>query len=130
VLKIGEIVFDKYRVLKLLGQGGMGRVYLAENINVGNLWAIKEINYSTGSPVDLLAEPDILKRLKHPHMPRIVDVIRTNCCIYIVEDYFEGQNLRELLKNRQVCNEANVVKWARQLAEILIYLHGLKPSPT
>ncbi len=129
MLKIGEVVFDKYRVLKLLGKGGMGSVYLAENINVGNLWAIKEINYSAGNPVDLLAEPDILKRLKHPHMPRIVDVIRTDCCIYIVEDYFEGQNLRELLKNRQVCTEANVLKWARQLAEILIYLHNLKPAP-
>lgn len=129
MLNIGELFFEKYRVVQFLGKGGMGSVYLAENINVGNLWAIKEINYTAGGPVDLLAEPEILKRLKHPHMPRIVDVIRTEGSIYIVEDYFEGQNLRELLNNRQLCREDHVVKWARQLAEILIYLHSLKPAP-
>ncbi|MEW6573234.1 MAG: tetratricopeptide repeat protein [Bacillota bacterium] len=130
MLKIGEVVFEKYRVLKLLGQGGMGRVYLAENINVGNMWAIKEIDFTAGNPVVLLAEPEILKKLKHPNLPRIVDVIRAPTSIYIIEDYFEGQSLKGLIENnRQLCTEKNVVKWATQLAEILIYLHGLKPSP-
>jgi len=125
VLRVEEIAFEKYRVIKLLGEGGMGTVYLAENVNVGNKWAIKEIK-SKGQ-LTLLVEPDILKRLKHPHLPRIVDVIRTDTGLYIVEDYFEGRNLKELLANEKSFSEQRVVKWARQLAEILVYLHNLNP---
>lgn len=129
MLPIGTIAFGKYRILGFLGKGGMGSVYLAENINVGNKWAIKEIMLTSNRRVDLMVEPEILKRLNHPHLPRIVDVIRTPDSIYIIEDYFEGQSLQQVLENRQLCSEANVVKWCRQLAEILIYLHNLKPIP-
>lgn len=129
MLKIGEIAFGKYRILSFLGKGGMGSVYLAENINVGNKWAIKEIMVSKSKPIDLMVEPDMLKRLNHPHLPRIVDVIKTPDSICIIEDYFEGQTLQKVLENRKLCSEDNVVKWSRQLAEILIYLHNLKPTP-
>lgn len=129
MLKTGEIAFGKYRILQLLGKGGMGRVYLAENVNVGNKWAIKEIEHRPGSPSGLLVEPEILKRLNHPNLPRIVDVIKSDTRIYIIEDYFEGQNLQKLLEIRKAVNEETAVKWARQLAGILVYLHNLKPAP-
>jgi len=129
MLKIGEIAFGKYRILSFLGKGGMGSVYLSENINVGNKWAIKEIAISKNRPIDLMVEPEMLKRLNHPHLPRIVDVIRTPDSICIIEDYFEGQSLQQVLENRQLCSETNVIKWCRQLAEILIYLHNLQPIP-
>ncbi|MEA4924008.1 MAG: protein kinase [Syntrophomonadaceae bacterium] len=129
MLKIGDIAFGKYHILGLLGKGGMGSVYLAENINVGNKWAIKEIEIHKNRPVDLMVEPEMLKRLNHPHLPRIVDVIRTPHSICIIEDYFAGQSLQQVLENRKLCSEANVIKWCRQLAEILIYLHNLQPIP-
>ena len=129
MMQIGEIVFDKYRILGLLGKGGMGRVYLAENINVGNKWAIKEIMLSKNHPIDLMVEPEILKKLNHPNLPRIIDVIKDEDSICIIEDYFEGQSLQQALEDRQLCTENNVVKWCRQMAEILIYLHNLKPVP-
>lgn len=129
MLQTGEVVFDKYRVLGLLGKGGMGNVYLAENINVGNKWAIKEIMRSKSRPIDLMVEPEMLKKLNHPNLPRIIDVISTRESIYIIEDYFAGQSLQQALEDRQLCSEVNVVKWCRQLAEILIYLHNLKPTP-
>lgn len=129
MLKVGEIYFEKYKVVGKLGAGGMGSVYLVENINVGNLWAIKEISLQAGSQGDLLAEPEILKKLNHPNLPRIIDVIRDPGTIYIIEDYFQGQDLKEVIKDRKLCTEENVVKWATQLAEILVYLHNLKPSP-
>ncbi|MDD3889622.1 MAG: protein kinase [Syntrophomonadaceae bacterium] len=129
MLKIGEFVFGKYRIIDLLGKGGMGSVYLAENINVGNKWAIKEIVVSQSRPIDLMVEPEVLKRLNHVHLPRIVDVVRTPDSICIIEDYFEGRNLQQVLENRKLSSETNVVRWSRQLAEILIYLHNLKPVP-
>lgn len=129
MIQVGDMVLDKYHILRLLGKGGMGSVFLAENINVGNLWAIKEIPTPPGHSVGLTFEPEILKKINHPLMPRIVDVVRGKDSLIIVEDYFEGQNLQKVAENRHICSEGNVVKWARQLAEILLYLHNLKPMP-
>lgn len=129
MLKIGTLLDDKYKVMKDIGQGRWGRVYQAENLKLGNYWAIKEISLIEESPVNLLAEPEILKKLNHPSLPRIVDFINTGDYLYIVEDYFEGRNLRDIINKRELCCEPVVIEWGRQLCEILIYLHGLKPHP-
>lgn len=127
MLKAGDILDERYRIIGLLGQGAWGCVYLAENINLGNRWAIKEIDLSKDTRVNLLAEPHILKKLNHPSLPRIIDILRADQRVYIIEDFFEGTNLKEIIKSREYCNEARVVKWAKQLCEILIYLHHLSP---
>ena len=77
-----------------------------------------------------MIEPEILKKLNHPNLPRIVDVIKIHEGIYIIEDYFEGQSLQHVLTDRQRCTEANVVRWSQQMAEILIYLHSLNLPPS
>jgi len=78
-IMIDDSLFDgKYRVLKMLGSGGMGKVYLAENVKLNTLWAIKEINKKTNSEVDFLAEPNILKKLNHHALPRIFDILETD----------------------------------------------------
>ncbi len=129
MLNIGDILDGKYRLIDLLGKGGMGYVYLAENIKIGNRWAIKEIDISKKLRTDLLAESEILKKLNHRSLPRIVDIIEFESFLYIVEDYFEGICLKELIKSREICHENNVINWARQLCEILSYLHSFKPNP-
>lgn len=129
MLTVGAVVENKYRVTDLLGKGGWGSVYLAEHLQLGNLWAIKEIDLSRQGRINLLAEPDILKKLKHPSLPRIIDIFQREECLYIVEDYFAGVSLKELLKDRGACSEKNVLQWARQLTEILIYLHQQQPHP-
>ena len=129
MLRIGDVLENKFRIIDYLGQGRWGRVYLAENIKLGNKWAIKEIDIDRDAGVNLLAEPEILKRLNHKSLPRIIDVTRVGNLLYIIEDYFEGRNLKELIKFREVCCEENVVYWAKQLCEIMIYLHNLKPNP-
>ncbi len=127
MLKTGDILEDKYRIIDFLGKGAWGCVYLAENVKIGNLWAIKEIDLAKDTRVDLLAEPEILKKLNHPSLPRIVDIVKTGECLYIIEDYFEGTNLKQLIRSREVCTEENVVEWAIQLCEILQYLHSFSP---
>lgn len=129
MLGAGNMLDGKYQIIRYLGQGRWGRVYLAENLKLGNRWAIKEISLTHDSRVNLLAEPDILKKLNHRSLPRIVDIVETNDTLYIIEDYFEGKNLRELIKHRDLCTEENVIRWGIQLCEILVYLHGLKPNP-
>ncbi|NPV89426.1 MAG: protein kinase [Firmicutes bacterium] len=107
----------------------MGTVYLAESLSLGTLWAIKAINKKADSNYDLLAEPNILKKLNHPALPRIVDIEPDEDCLYIIEDYIEGTPLDRQLQARKYFDEATVIEWAKQLCEVLLYLHGQKPNP-
>lgn len=128
MLKSGEILDQKYRIVKLLGRGGSGYVYLAENIKIGKKWAIKEIDCKKESRDYLYAEVEILKKLDHPSMPTVVDLIEQGGFLYIVENYFEGVTLKQIIASQQFCSEQNVIKWARQLCDILKYLHDFKPN--
>ncbi|MBU7007203.1 serine/threonine protein kinase [Phosphitispora fastidiosa] len=129
MLSAGDVLEGKYRIIRLLGQGGWGHVYLAENLKVGNRWAVKEIETAREFRVNFLAEPEILKKLNHSSLPRIIDIFRSGNFLYIIEDYFEGIGLKEVIGTREMCTEENAVYWAKQLCEILIYLHSLEPNP-
>ncbi len=128
-MKKYELFDGRYEILKVLGEGGMSTVYLAENVNLGTLWAIKEINKASNSKVDLLVEPNILKKLKHSALPRIFDIIEDNSSIYIIEDYIEGIPLDKKLVRCGKISEQTVIMWARQICDVLLYLHNLKPNP-
>ncbi|PNT91468.1 serine/threonine protein kinase [Clostridium thermosuccinogenes] len=118
-----------YRILSTLGKGGMGTVYLAENIRLGTLWAIKEITRKPGSKTDMFVEPNILKKLNHPALPRIFDILEDEESIYLIVDYIDGENLEEILKREGKFPEAKVIDWAKQLCDVLNYLHTFKPNP-
>lgn len=124
-----ELLNGRYRILKVLGEGGMSTVYLAENIKLGSLWAIKKINKASNSKFDLLAEPNILKKLNHFALPRIFDIIEDDKSIYIIEDYIEGIPLNKKLLRCGKIAEETVSMWALQICDVLSYLHTLKPNP-
>ncbi|WP_432663232.1 serine/threonine-protein kinase [Wukongibacter baidiensis] len=128
-MKKYELFDGRYQILKVLGEGGMSTVYLAENVNLGTLWAIKEINKVSNSRVDLLVEPNILKKLKHPALPRIFDIIEDDRSIYIIEDYIEGIPLDKKLLRCGKVQEQTVIMWARQICDVFLYLHNLRPNP-
>jgi len=96
-LKDMELFEGKYRIQKVLGQGGMGKVYLAENVKLGTLWAIKEIRKKDNPKVDLFVEPNILKKLDHPALPRVFDIVEDEENIYIIVDYIDGVSLDKKL---------------------------------
>lgn len=124
-----DLFDNKYKIERVLGKGGMGTVYLARNVKLGTLWAIKQVNKNVGENVDLLAEPNMLKKLNHPSLPRIFDIIEDEESIYIIEDYIEGDSLDKVIKDAGRFPEKTVVDWAKQLCEVLIYLHTQKPNP-
>ncbi|MCR4435047.1 MAG: serine/threonine-protein kinase [Clostridiales bacterium] len=128
-MRQGQLFEGKYRILKVLGQGGMSRVYLAENVKLGTLWSIKEIGKKPGPGMDLLVEPNILKKLSHPALPRVFDVVEDSRSIYIIEDYIEGSSLDKELASAGKFPEDQVVSWAKQICGVLTYLHNFKPNP-
>lgn len=120
---------DTYEIKSIIGRGGMSTVYLAEHKRLHTRWAVKEVRKQQGARVDFLAESNILKRLQHPMLPRIVDIFEDRDCIYIVEDYVEGITLDDLLKQQKKVDEALGLQWFRDLCGVLRYLHGQQPHP-
>ena len=120
---------DTYEIKSIIGKGGMSTVYLAEHKRLHTRWAVKEVRKQQGARFDFLAESNILKRLQHPMLPRIVDIFEDRDCIYIVEDFVEGITLDGLLKQQKKVDEPQGLQWFRDLCGVLAYLHGQRPHP-
>lgn len=133
MLKAGFVLDGKYRILSVIGQGGMSTVYLAVHEKLKQKWAVKEIsmeyceNYEMISR-QLIVEADILKRLDHPGLPKIVDIIEKKDAIWMVMEFVEGKTLKEILNERGRIDEKEILIWGKQLCEVLSYLHSRKPS--
>ncbi|MCX4372204.1 MAG: protein kinase [Dysosmobacter sp.] len=120
---------DTYEIKSVIGKGGMSTVYLAEHKRLHTRWAVKEVRKQQGARFDFLAESNILKRLQHPMLPRIVDIFEDEENIYIVEDFVEGITLDELLKREGKVDEPLAQQWFRDLCGVLRYLHTQQPNP-
>lgn len=127
-MQIGSILNEKYRIDKFLGKGGTASVYLCTNIEIGNRWALKHISPDKANEI-AMSEIEILKRLYHPSLPRIVDVFRNKQGIYIVESNIEGIPLDRMLKKHGNFELDKVTDWFMELCGILKYLHSAKPRP-
>lgn len=127
-MKTGEVLNGKYRIEKLLGKGGSGQVYLCTHLLLGNKWAVKHIP-EAGINSSTLSEIEILKKLYHISLPRIIDVFRDERGIFIVESNIEGTALDKLVQRHGRHSTEKVVDWALELCDILKYLHNAKPKP-
>ena len=131
--KRGSTIDNKYEILKEIGRGGMSTVYLAMDKRLNKQWAVKEIkkvaNDANNEIVvqSLLAEANLMKRLDHPALPRIVDIIDDGELIYIIMDYIEGESLDKILLNGGAQTQDVVIEWAKQLCDALRYLHRQNP---
>lgn len=131
--EIGSIIDGKYELLKKIGQGGMSKVYLAMDLRLNKQWAVKEINKYTQSKnqevivQSLIVEANLMKKLDHPALPRIVDIIDSGNMIYVVMDYIEGESLDKILQSYGAQPQELVIDWAKQLCDALGYLHNQNP---
>lgn len=125
-----QALFDgKYKILKTLGKGGTGSVFLAENVRLGTLWAIKEIHKKQGQAIHFLTEPHVLKNLRHPALPRIFDIIENEDTLYLIQDYIAGVTLDALILKEGPIPEEKLIEWALEICDVYIYLHSQKPNP-
>ncbi len=133
MLEIGSLVDGKYKILNKVGQGGMSVVYLAMNEKANKQWAVKEVRKDGIKDFEvvkqgLVAETDILKKLSHPNLPSIVDVIDTQDSFIIIMDYIQGNSLNKALDEYGALPQESVISWAKQLCDVLGYLHTRDPA--
>lgn len=132
MLEIGSVIDGKYKILSVIGRGGMSVVYMAINEKANKTWAVKEVRKNAVIDFEavkrsLVVETNMLKKLHHPNLPSIVDVIESSDVFLIVMDYVEGNSLGQALEEYGALPEAYVIAWARQLCDVLGYLHTRKP---
>ncbi len=132
MLEIGSLVDGKYKILSEIGHGGMSVVYMAINEKANKTWAVKEVRKDGKMDFNtvrqgLMAEIETLKKLKHPNLPSIIDVIEDDDSFIIVMDYIEGRSLDKIIEENGAQPEAYVVEWAKQLCDVFGYLHSRTP---
>jgi serine/threonine protein kinase len=139
-LKTGEVLRGRYRICERIGQGGMGNIYLADDLRLeGRQCALKEVEHDRTVPSKLLKESrqqflheaTVLARLDHPNLPKVSDYFSIGPRDYLVMDYIPGKDLRlrmlDTKQNNSFLVEEDVLSWANQLADALTYLHNQVP---
>ena len=118
-----EIFAGMYQILREIGRGGAGIVYLAYHLRLQKYVVVKRIRTRYGSEATMRAEADILKDLHHPCLPQVYDYFCDAGEVFTVMDYIEGMDLSKLIEQGVRLPEKQLLSWARQLAEVLDYLH-------
>src|SRR5215212_7664643 len=131
-----ELIQNRYRLIRLLGSGGFGAVYLAEDQRLGRTVAIKEIDVARLGPAERAAaeqlfehEARMLASLDHPGLTRIWDFFQQDRRAFLVMEYVPGYTLRDTLHRRDgPLDEPFVLECALQLCAVLGYLHARRPQ--
>lgn len=115
------VLKDRYCILEQIGKGGSGTVYLAKDMNLGVLRAVKEI------PSDCRKEADMMLKLSHPLLPGVADYVEDGERCYIIMEYIKGKSLGQYLKEGKIFTISDIMKIGTEAADILVYLHSRKP---
>jgi serine/threonine protein kinase len=139
-LKPDEVLKDRYIIRQVIGRGGMGSIYLADdNRLTGRQCAIKEVQQDQFVTDELrkqgreqfYREASVLARLDHPTLPKVSDYFSEEDRDYLVMDYIPGDDLKTIMdrarKEGKRIPLPDILSWARQLADALQYLHGQDP---
>lgn len=130
---IGDKLKDRYLLKGELGRGGMSVVYLAEDEQIGKRYAVKKCFKARGGDpagpqTDVQAQAALMKKLNHPSIPHVEEVLEDDEALYIVMDCVSGQTLDRVLREQGPLPQRTVVRIGVQLCAVLGYLHTL-PRP-
>ena len=139
-LKAGDTLRGRYRIRRIIGQGGMGSIYLTDDLRLeGRQCALKEVEHDktlSGNLIkeardQFLREATVLARLDHPNLPKVSDFFSIGQRDYLVMDFVPGKDLRTLMveakEKGSFLSESEVLNWSNQLADALVYLHHQSP---
>ena len=125
LLTAGVVLRNRYKIIRLLGQGNMGAVYLGEDQLSGQFVALKENSDPSQDALDQFTrEAVMLARLQHRGLPHVTDhFIEASGRQYLVMTYVEGENFQEILARRRSLSEAEVLAWMKQVFDAVEYMH-------
>jgi serine/threonine protein kinase len=135
ILPKGAILQNRYEIIKVLGMGGMGAVYLAQDLHfsgIKRMCAVKEMISTTPDPQvrrlaveSFVREANLLAELNHAGIPKIIDFFTESIRSYLVMEFVEGEDLEETLENSEgMLKESTVLDWAIQICDVLAFLHS------
>ena len=123
MLNPGAILQGRYQIIREIGNGGFGAVYLAYDQRFGNRQVVVKENQG-GDPIQFQTEANILGALNHPNLPRVFDHFSDPTgAQFLVMDYVEGQNLEAIVQQRGALRESEALGWLRQIIDAVEYLH-------
>jgi serine/threonine protein kinase len=126
---IGRVLAERYHMLKRLGEGGMGKVYLAEHVKMNRQCAVKVMNSALLNDSDaaqrFAREASNAARIIHPNVAAVFDYGETDGVVYLVMEYVEGEPVTRLLERETMLQPARAVDIAHQVAEALVAAHEL-----
>jgi len=126
-LFVGQIVFEKYKVIEVMHVGQMSHVYLVKHLVLGNYWCLKVV--TTYDNTGVFQEEGILKQMNHQMIPKMIDIFYKGNIVYIIEEYIEGTSLKDLLYKEGQFKEKEIIQWGIEICEIFEYLHNHYYNP-
>lgn len=117
----GMILKGRYCILEQIGSGGEGSLYLAKDMELGGLWAVKEL------PLSRRREAKLLRLLEHPSIPRMIDYIEKEEACYLVMEYIRGKSVQQWLEEGKKFTAQEILDMGIKISRVLDYLHTQKP---
>ncbi len=122
------VLQNRYRIMRQLGQGGMGMVYMAFDSSLEHIVAVKlNRNVSSQGTTQFIREARLLANLHHPNLPRVTDYFLIGDSQFLVMDYIPGDDLGSLIEKQGAFTLEQVLHWADQLGSALAYMHAQNP---
>ncbi len=126
---IGRVIADRYHVLKVIGEGGMGRIYLAEHVRMNRQCAVKVMRPSLVHDADSAArfgrEASNAARIIHPNVAAVFDYGETEGLVYLVMEYVDGEPLGEILQRGGALTPHRALEITKQVTDALTAAHEL-----
>jgi serine/threonine protein kinase/Tol biopolymer transport system component len=130
-LNPGDLLRNRYRIIGIIGKGGMGAVYRGEDTVLQTTVAIKEnLNPLPQAVKQFKREAVLLALLRHPNLPRVTDHFIEGDLQYLIMDYIPGDDLKTLVERQGALPESQVLGWCREICDALTYLHSQHPPVT
>lgn len=119
---IGIILKGRYCIVEQIGKGGQGTLYLARDLELGILRAVKEL------PAEKKREAGLLRLLEYPSLPRMIDYAEQNGRCYLIMEYIRGKSLRQYMDEGRIFSTEEILYIGNTVLRTLRYLHSGKPA--
>ncbi len=123
------LLFGKYQLIRILGHGRSGTVYLAYHQEMEEYRAIKRVPKPPDGGKRFRQEALLLGRLRHPGIPIVYDLEEDAHYSYLIEEYLEGDSFYDLVSKRGSLNQDAVIRYGIQICELVQYLHSAEENP-